>query len=75
MEKPPFDPDAEYEVAQDFIITGPTHVRGEAFDKSLVTTRLLRRLYTIGLVRLSTETPAVNQNSVVFVPTQRRGRA
>ncbi len=82
-EKPPFDPDAEYEVAQDFVITGPTHFRGDAFDKSLVNTRLLRRLYNIGLIRLRPRAvrapelgaPHRDHGPVTFVPTARKARS
>ena len=76
VERPPFDVHAEYEVTADFIIDGPTHIRGEAFDKSLVSTRLLRRLYAIGLIRIRAAASDRRETGPVrFVPTARTGRA
>jgi hypothetical protein len=81
MEKPPFDPDEEYDVQADFILYNATHKRGAPFDKSLVNTRLLRRLYDIGLLRFRPKAqPAKGlahqpTGTVTFVPTARTGRA
>ena len=83
MAKPPFDANEDFTVATDFILHGRKWKRGEAFDTALASTRLLRRLYDIGLLRFKPRSLSErhlahpdgrDQRPVTFVSTALRTR-